>query len=115
MVEYYNKAIKNKEAEKIDTFDPLRKKRIQQAIDTANMQMNKYLDSDVTFVYQCMYVFLQAESLEELEALTDSVTNTLTKLQLRPMNPIKAQYQAFCSAIPLGVNLWRAERTTKRF
>lgn len=107
MVEYYNKAIKNKEAEKIDTFDPLRKKRIQQAIDTANMQMNKYLDSDVTFVYQCMYVFLQAESLEELEALTDSVTNTLTKLQLRPMNPIKAQYQAFWSAIPLGENLLR--------
>jgi len=107
MVNYYNRAIKNKEAEKIDTFDPLRKKRIQQAIDTANMQMNKYLDSEVTYLYQCMYVFLQAETLDELEALTDSVTNTLTKLQLRPMNPIKAQYQAFWSAIPLGENLLR--------
>lgn len=107
MVNYYNRAIKNKEAEKIDTYDPLKKKRIEQAIQTANMQLNKYLNSEVTYLYQCMYVFLQADSLEELEALTDSVTNTLTKLQLKPMNPIKAQYHAFWSAIPIGENLLR--------
>ena len=107
MVAYYNKAIKNKEAEKLDTYDPLRKKRLQQAIETANMQLNKYLDSEVMYLYQCMYVSLQASSLEELEALTDSVTNTLMKLQLRPMNPIKAQYHAFWSTVPIGENLLR--------
>ena len=107
MVDYYNKAIKNKEAEKIDTYDPLKRKKIEQAIKTANMQLNKYLDSEVTYVYQCMYVFLQADNLEELNTLTDSVSNTLLKLQLRPMNPIKAQYHAFWSAIPIGENLLR--------
>lgn len=105
MVEYYNNTIKNKEAEKVDTYDPLKKKKIVQAIETANMQLNKYLDSEVTYLYQHMYVFLQAESLEELNALTDSVNNTLSKLQLKSMNPIKAQYQAFWSAMPIGENL----------
>lgn len=105
MIEHYNNTIKNKEAEKIDTYDPLKKKKLEQAIKTANMQLNKYLDSEVTYLYQHMYVFMQAESLEELNALTDSVNNTLSKLQLKPMNPIKAQYQAFWSVIPIGENL----------
>lgn len=107
MVDYYNKAIKNKEAEKIDTYDPLKKKRIEKAIETAEMQMNKYLDSEVTYVYQSMYVYLQADSLEELNALTDSVENTLMKLQLRPVVPTKAMYHAFWSAIPISENLLR--------
>ena len=105
MVEYYNKTIKNKEAEILNVYDPLKKKKLQQAIQTANMQLNKYLDSEVTYLYQHMYVFLQADSLEELNALTDSVENTLSKLQLKSMNPIKAQYQAFWSAMPIGENL----------
>lgn len=107
MVDYYNTTIKNKEAELIDTYDPMKKKRLEQQIETAYMQMNKYLDSEVTYLYQHCYVYLQADNLEELNALTDSVSNTLTKLQLKSMNPIKAQYQAFWSAIPIGENLLR--------
>lgn len=107
MVDYYNTTIKNKEAELIDTYDPMKKKRLEQQIETAYMQMNKYLDSEVTYLYQHCYVYLQADNLEELNALTDSVSNTLTKLQLKSMNPIKAQYQAFWSAMPIGENLLR--------
>ena len=107
MVDYYNKAIKNKEAEKISTYDPLKKKRLEKAIETAEMQMNKYLDSEVTYVYQSMYVYLQANSLNELDTLTESVENTLMKLQLRPMTTTKAMYHAFWSAIPIGENLLR--------
>lgn len=107
MVDYYNKAIKNKEAEKISTYDPLKKKRLEKAIETAEMQMNKYLNSEVTYVYQSMYVYLQANSLNELDTLTESVENTLMKLQLRPMTTTKAMYHAFWSAIPIGENLLR--------
>lgn len=59
MVEYYNKTIKNKEAEKIDTYDPLKKKKLEQAIKTANMQLSKYLESEVTYLYQHMYLCRQ--------------------------------------------------------
>jgi len=107
MVDYYDRTIKNKEAKIIDTHDPLRRKKLEKAIETANMQMSKYLDSEAMYVYQSMYVFIQASSLSELEALTDSVENTLRKLQLQPMNTIKAQYHAFWSAIPIGENLLR--------
>lgn len=107
MIEYYNKAIKNKEAEKLKTHDPLKVKRIEKAIETADMQLTKYLDSEVTYVYQCMYIFIQADGLEQLNALTDSVYNTLNKLQLKSMNPMKAQYQAFWSGMPVGENLLR--------
>lgn len=107
MVDYYNTTIKNKEAELIDTYDPMKKKKLEQQVKTAYMQMNKYLDSEVTYLYQHCYVFMQADNLEVLDALTDSVANTLTKLQLKPMNPIKAQYQAFWSAMPIGENLLR--------
>ena len=37
MVNYYNRAIKNKEAEKLDTYDPLKKKRINRT----NVQRQK--------------------------------------------------------------------------
>lgn len=107
MIEHYNTAIKNKEAEKLRTHDPLKRKRIEKAIETADMQLTKYLDSEVTYVYQCMYILIQAESLEQLNALTDSVYNTLNKLQLKSMNPMKAQYQAFWSGMPVGENLLR--------
>lgn len=107
MIEHYNTAIKNKEAEKLRTHDPLKRKRIEKAIETADMQLTKYLDSEVTYVYQCMYILIQAESLEQLNALTDSVYNTLNKLQLKSMNPMKAQYQAFWSGMPVGENILR--------
>jgi len=107
MVDYYDRTIKNKEAELLDTHDPLRRKKLEKTIETANMQMSKYIDNEAMYVYQCMYVFLQASTLDELEALTDSVENTLRKLQLQPMNTIKAQYHAFWSATPVGENLLR--------
>ena len=68
MVDYYDRTIKNKEAKIIDTHDPLRRKKLEKAIETANMQMSKYLDSEAMYVYQSMYVFIQASSLSELEA-----------------------------------------------
>lgn len=83
------------------------KEKESKAIETADMQLTKYLDSEVTYVYQCMYILIQAESLEQLNALTDSVYNTLNKLQLKSMNPMKAQYQAFWSGMPVGENLLR--------
>jgi len=107
MMNYYNTAIKNKETELLKTYDPLKQKRLQKEIDTANRQLDKYNDNEANYIYQSMYVYLTANSLEELDTLTDSVTNTLRKQQLRTINPIKAQYHAFWSALPLSENLLR--------
>lgn len=104
-MEYYKKTIQNKEAELLKTYDPIKKKQLQMMIDSANRQLEKYLDNTTTFVYQYVYINLRADSKKALDELTDSVQNTLVKLQLKPMNPVKASYQAFWSSLPIVENI----------
>ncbi|MCO8296241.1 DUF87 domain-containing protein [Tetragenococcus halophilus] len=105
MIEYYKKTIENKEAEKLNTFDPYKKKVLQKFIDSANMQLDKHLDNSTTFVYQHMFVYLRGNTLKELDDLTDNVKNTLNKLQMKPLVPVKATFQAFWSTMPIAENL----------
>ena len=105
MVSYYKKTIQNKQAELENTYDPVKKKELANYIDSANMQLDKYLDNSTTFVYQHMLVYLRANSLTELDNLTDNVKNTLIKLQMKPLIPVKATFQAFWSSMPLNENL----------
>lgn len=65
----------------------------------------KFLENESSYIYQYTYIYLQAKSLDELNALSDSVHNTLVKLQLKAMTPIKAMYQTFWSAMPILENL----------
>jgi len=105
MITYYKKTIQNKEAELLNTFDPYKQKVLKNYIQSANMQLDKYLDNSTTFVYQHTYVYLRANSLVELDDLTDNVKNTLIKLQMKPLVPVKATFQAFWSAMPINENL----------
>ncbi len=105
MITYYKKTIQNKEAQLLNTFDPYKQKVFKNYIDSANMQLDKYLDNSTTFVYQHMLVYLRANSLTELEDLTDNVKNTLIKLQMKPLVPVKATFQSFWSTMPINENL----------
>ncbi|MDN5652795.1 MAG: DUF87 domain-containing protein, partial [Lactococcus lactis] len=105
MVKFYNDTIKNKRAELLKTYDPLKKKEIQNQIDKADMQLENYIQNRSTFITQYTYIYLQEESKEALDNLTDSVTGTLIKLQLKYMTPTKAMIQAFWSSLPLQENL----------
>lgn len=105
MIDYYRKTISNKEAELIKTFDVVKQKTLRKQIDSANLQLDKYLDNTTTFIYQYTYIYLRADSLMELDELTESVKNTLVKLQLKTITPVKATFQAFWSAMPIGENL----------
>ena len=105
MISYYKTTIENKEAELLKTYDPVKQKELKKFIDSANLQLDKYLDNNTTFVYQYTYVGLRADSKKALDELTDSVQNTLIKLQLKPMIPVKASYQAFWATMPIMENL----------
>ncbi|OHX26507.1 conjugal transfer protein [Streptococcus iniae] len=105
MIQYYKKTIENKEAELLKTYDPVKTKQLKKYIASANLQLDKYLDNTTTFVYQYTYIYLRADSKKALDELTDSVQNTLVKLQLKPMIPVKASYQAFWSTMPILENL----------
>lgn len=105
MVEHYNKTIKNKQAEVLKTFDPLKKRQLEKQVEAAEHQLMKFIENESSYIYQYTYIYLQATSLDELNALSDSVHNTLVKLQLKAMTPIKAMYQTFWSAMPVLENL----------
>lgn len=105
MVDHYNKTIKNKQAEVLKTFDPLKKRQLEKQVEAAEHQLMKFLENESIYIYQYTYIYLQANSLEALNALSDSVQNTLTKLQLKAMTPFKAMYQTFWSAMPILENL----------
>lgn len=105
MVDHYNKTIKNKQAEVLKTFDPLKKRQLEKQVEAAEHQLMKFLENESSYIYQYTYIYLQAKSLDELNALSDSVHNTLVKLQLKAMTPIKAMYQTFWSAMPILENL----------
>jgi len=105
MITYYKKTIQNKEAQLLNTFDPYKQKVLKKYIDSANMQLDKYLDNSTTFVYQHMLVYLRAYSLAELDDLTENVRNTLIKLQMKPLIPVKATFQGFWSTMPINENL----------
>lgn len=105
MIDYYRKTIQNKEAEKLQVHDPYKLKVLDNYIKSANQQLDKYLDNQAIFVYQHMLIYLRAKSEKELDDLTDKVKNTLIKLQMKPLVPVKATFQAFWSAMPINTNL----------
>lgn len=105
MIDYYRKTIQNKEAEKLQVHDPYKLKVLDNYIKSANQQLDKYLDNQATFVYQHMLIYLRAKNEKELDDLTDKVKNTLIKLQMKPLVPVKATFQAFWSAMPINTNL----------
>lgn len=105
MIDYYRKTIQNKEAEKLQVHDPYKLKVLDNYIKSANQQLDKYLDNQATFIYQHMLIYLRAKSEKELDDLTDKVKNTLIKLQMKPLVPVKATFQAFWSAMPINTNL----------
>lgn len=105
MIDYYRKTIQNKEAEKLQVHAPYKLKILDNYIKSANQQLDKYLENKATFIYQHMMIYLRAGNEKELDELTDKVKNTLIKLQMKPLIPVKAMFQGFWSTMPLNTNL----------
>ncbi|WP_079524946.1 MULTISPECIES: VirB4 family type IV secretion system protein [Halobacillus] len=105
MVHHYNESIKNKQVEMEKSVDPYLKKQLKKQIESANLQLDKYLNAETTYIKQHTYLFLQANSLTELDNLNDSVVRTLTRLRLQQLTPTKAMYHAFWSSLPIEQNL----------
>lgn len=105
MVHHYNELIKNKTVEMEKSVDPYLKKQLLKGIESADKELDKYLDSQTTYIEQFTYIFLQAKSIGELENLNDNIDKTLQKLGLKQLTPTKGMHQAFWSALPIHQNL----------
>ncbi|WP_077324108.1 VirB4 family type IV secretion system protein [Virgibacillus siamensis] len=105
MVHHYNELIKNKTVEMEKSVDPYHKKQLKKAINSANNELDKYLESQTTYLEQSTYIFLQAKSMDELDNLNENIRKTLQKLGLKELTPNKAMHHAFWSALPIQQNL----------
>ncbi len=104
MLDYYNKAIKNKEAELRKTFDPKRTLELQNDIESAKYQLKQAVDNKSGFVEISTYVMIQANTEEELNKLESKVMMVLNKLHIRGVVPYRRIKDAFFSALPIFQN-----------
>jgi len=59
MVDHYNKTIKNKQAEVLKTFDPLKKRQLEKQVEAAEHQLMKFLENESSYIYQYTYIYLK--------------------------------------------------------
>lgn len=104
MADYYNKAIKNKDAELKKTFDPKRQLELQNEIKSAQYQLEQTLNNKSGFVKLCTYVFFQATTEAELNKLETRIMMVVNKLHIRGLVPYTRLRDAFYSSLPIFEN-----------
>lgn len=104
MVEYYNKAIKNKKAELEKVFDPKRQHELQKEIESADYQLKLTLDNKSGYVLFYTYILIQGTTQKDIDDLENKVMMVLTKLRMKGLVPYKMMKQAYLSCLPLMNN-----------
>lgn len=104
MIEYYNRAIKNKKAEQIKCFDPKRQHELEKEIQSALHQLELTMDNKSGFVYFYTYILMQATDKKTLDNLEERVMMILAKLKLKGVVPYKCMKEAYLSCFPLQNN-----------
>lgn len=104
MINHLNNSIKNKTAESYRVTDPKRKAKIKREIKSSQKQLDKFLDEKTGFMYMYIYISLNADSLEKINALEKDVKRTLTRLRLKTHIPTNAMREAFHSVLPMNRN-----------
>lgn len=105
MIDYYNKAIKNKDAELKRTFDPKRQHELQKEIDSAKYQLELTMDNRSGFVLFYTYILLQGTDKKYVEELENNVLMILAKLKMKGVVPYKRMREAYLSCLPVHNNL----------
>ncbi|MDK9847679.1 DUF87 domain-containing protein [Staphylococcus equorum] len=104
MINHLNDSIKNKTAEKFRVTDPKRKAMIKREIDSSQKQLDKFLDEKTGFMYMYIYITLQGDTIEKIEALEKDVKRTLTRLRLKTHTPTNAMRESFHTILPINRN-----------
>ncbi|WP_330986472.1 helicase HerA domain-containing protein, partial [Staphylococcus pseudintermedius] len=108
MIDHLNNSIKNKTAEQMRTTDPKRNATIKREIESSKKQLAKFLDEKTGFMYMYMYITLNGDSYEKIQALEKDVKRTLTRLRLKTHTPTNAMRESFHTVLPLNRNFLSA-------
>ncbi len=102
--DYYNRTIKNKQAEIDRSHDPLTIIRLEREMKIAQTQLEQAVDENTSYLYLYTYVLIKSKSEAKLKKLCEDFETRCIASGIKALIPYTMIDKAYWSALPLQSN-----------
>ena len=102
--DYYNRTIKNKQAEIDRSHDPLTIIRLEREMKIAQTQLEQSVDENTSYLYLYTYVLIKSRSEDKLKKLCEDFETRCIASGVKALIPYTMIDKAYWSALPLQSN-----------
>ena len=102
--DYYNRTIKNKQAEIDRSHDPLTIIRLEREMKIAQTQLEQAVDENTSYLYLYTYVLIKSRSEDKLKKLCEDFETRCIASGVKALIPYTMIDKAYWSALPLQSN-----------
>lgn len=102
--DYYNRTIKNKQAEIDRSHDPLTIIRLEREMKIAQTQLEQAVDENTSYLYLYTYVLIKSKSEAKLKKLCEDFETRCIASGVKALIPYTMIDKAYWSALPLQSN-----------
>lgn len=102
--DYYNRTIKNKQAEIDRSHDPLTIIRLEREMKIAQTQLEQAVDENTSYLYLYTYVLIKSKSEDKLKKLCEDFETRCIASGVKALIPYTMIDKAYWSALPLQSN-----------
>lgn len=102
--DYYNRTIKNKQAEIDRSHDPLTIIRLEREMKIAQTQLEQAVDENTSYLYLYTYVLIKSKSEDKLKKLCEDFETRCIASGVKATIPYTMIDKAYWSALPLQSN-----------
>lgn len=102
--DYYNRTIKNKQAEIDRSHDPLTIIRLEREMKIAQTQLEQAVDENTSYLYLYTYVLIKSKSETKLKKLCEDFETRCIASGVKALVPYTMIDKAYWSALPLQSN-----------
>lgn len=102
--DYYNRTIKNKQAEIDRSHDPLTIIRLEREMKIAQTQLEQAVDENTSYLYLYTYVLIKSKSEDKLKKLREDFETRCIASGVKALIPYTMIDKAYWSALPLQSN-----------
>lgn len=102
--DYYNRTIKNKQAEIDRSHDPLTIIRLEREMKIAQTQLEQAVDENTSYLYLYTYLLIKSKSEDKLKKLCEDFETRCIASGVKALIPYTMIDKAYWSALPLQSN-----------
>ncbi|EMD7416773.1 TrsE protein [Enterococcus faecalis] len=102
--DYYNRTIKNKQAEIDRSHDPLTIIRLEREMKIAQTQLEQAVDENTSYLYLYTYVLIKSKSEDKLKKLCEDFETRCIASGVKALIPYTMIDKAYWSSLPLQSN-----------